>query len=230
MIDLLKQYVDGGVGLSEYQFNKLPKGIKKTYIRRRMMNNESLRIFELKFIKEELNNNGFNDEMMTTIIKYEPNFIEFFDEPAEKYQLMAVEKNPYLIGYIANPTENVQLFAVKEDIGTIRNIKKPAHSVQSFVINRDIENIEHINQPADDIILSAIRHKPWLIGVIRNPPEFAKIEAVTINPKTIKYIEKPSEKVQLKAVENYAYAIVDINVDNLYPSVIKLHNKLWNKK
>jgi hypothetical protein len=51
--ELISQYVDTGLKISEYQVNQLSKGDKKTYIRKRKMANDSLSWYEIKILPPE---------------------------------------------------------------------------------------------------------------------------------------------------------------------------------
>lgn len=54
--DLIRQYVDTGLEISEYQFNKLSNNDKKTYMRKRIIANENGRYlshWEFNFLDEE---------------------------------------------------------------------------------------------------------------------------------------------------------------------------------
>jgi len=51
--ELISQYVDTGLQISEHQVNQLSKGDKKTYIRKRKMANDSLSWYEIKLLAPE---------------------------------------------------------------------------------------------------------------------------------------------------------------------------------
>ena len=51
--ELISQYVDTGLKISEHQVNQLSKGDKKTYIRKRKMANDSLSWYEIKLLPPE---------------------------------------------------------------------------------------------------------------------------------------------------------------------------------
>ena len=81
--DLITQYVDTGMGIPEYQFNKLSSSDKKTYLRK-----------------------------LGIGIKNNPNNIRYYygDVP-EDIQLDVVMNDPYQIGLLKNPTEAAQMAA-----------------------------------------------------------------------------------------------------------------------
>jgi hypothetical protein len=59
------------------------------------------------------------------VIKKYPYKIKHIENPSEKVQLIAVNKDPDSIKDIQNPTERVQLAAVKHDLRLINFIKNP---------------------------------------------------------------------------------------------------------
>jgi hypothetical protein len=74
--DIIKQYVNTGVFIGEYQFNKLNNNLKKSYLRKRSQIGDVIASFEwLAFnkneIKSAIENNGFDD----IIIGRDANFL-----------------------------------------------------------------------------------------------------------------------------------------------------------
>ena len=105
---LLKQYVDTGLPIPEYQFNKLNNNLKKTYIRKRGIAFESggdSQAYEMPYFPEELK--------LAAVKKY-GYAIEFIKNPSEELQLAAVQQDGYAIEFIKNPSEEVQLAAVQK--------------------------------------------------------------------------------------------------------------------
>ena len=99
--DLIRQYVDTGVGIPRYQFDKISNQDKKTYLRKIYMG-----------------------------LDYEPNNIKFYyAELPEEKQLGVVKKDGNAIEYIKNPSEAVQLGAMQQDGDAIKYIKNPTPSV-----------------------------------------------------------------------------------------------------
>jgi hypothetical protein len=210
MIDLLKQYVDSGIFLSDYQFDKLPRSLKITYIRRSAINKISFCLSARKFVTENFNNNTFNDEIIKNIIANNSNYIEFVDNPSEPVQLAAVSNIPSTIRHIENPSEKVQLAAVKKHGHVIDYIIKkgiiPSEKVQLAAVSENGPSIKYIVRkgitPSEPVQLAAIKEGATYIEYIDEPTENVQLAAVTKNPKVFKYIKNP------------------------YPSVIKLYNEL----
>ena len=95
--DLIRQYVNSGVGIPRYQFDKLSNNNKTSYLKK-----------------------------MEISIKYRPSNIKYYyAELPEETQLVAVKQNGWAIRYIDNPSPEVQLAAVKENANAIRRIKNP---------------------------------------------------------------------------------------------------------
>jgi hypothetical protein len=159
MIDLLKQYVDSGTELSEYQLMKLPKNLLITYFRRITIDRNLMPFvqYELDKIVELVNSGDIkendlllkiidispkilknldikSEEFLADIIKNNPMNIEYISNPSEELQLMAVNNWASSIQYIKNPTEDVQLAAVKKNLDTLKYIKNPYPSVKRFYI------------------------------------------------------------------------------------------------
>jgi hypothetical protein len=124
--DLIKQYVDTGVGIPRYQFDKLSNQDKKTYLRKIYI---SL-IYEpwkIEFYHGEL-----SDENKLKIVQQNDEAIEYIEDPNEDIQMAAVEQNPWLIEYIENPTEDVQMYSIKKNGGVLKYIKKPTYDVLDY--------------------------------------------------------------------------------------------------
>jgi hypothetical protein len=152
MIDLLKQYVDSGIILPDHQFNKLPKNLKITHIRRCVINKTGFGQSAINYIIENINNSTFNDGLIKKFLEYSPSMIEFIKNPSEDIQFAMVMYDPISIGYISNPSERVQLAAIKEDVGVIIHINKPTEKVQLAAVRRDIGIFEFINNPYPSVI------------------------------------------------------------------------------
>lgn len=61
--DLIKQYVDSGLLIPEYQFNQLNDKLKKTYLRKRMMASKTLPLvdYEIISLPDDVRTNYIND-------------------------------------------------------------------------------------------------------------------------------------------------------------------------
>jgi DNA-dependent RNA polymerase auxiliary subunit epsilon len=165
---LLKQYVDSGVPIPEYQFNKLNNNLKKTYIRKRGIAFESGRRpqwYEMPYFPEELK---------LAAVKQNGNAIQFIENPSEEVQLAAVQQNGYAIEYIKNPSEQVQLAAVQEFGSAIRYIKNPSEQVQLAAVQQNGNAIRHIKNPSEQVQLAAVQESGYAIEYIENPSERVK--------------------------------------------------------
>jgi len=85
--ELISQYVDTGLQISEHQVNQLSKGDKKTYIRKRKMANDSLSWYEIKLLPPE----DQDKELDKTInrISSDSDFLNrFIEEVKEKNEVI----------------------------------------------------------------------------------------------------------------------------------------------
>jgi hypothetical protein len=205
MIDLLKQYVDGGADLSGHQIDKLPRSLFITFMRRVIIENSHI----------------LDNDMLVAIGKK----IHYL---TTKQINEFLSENPWGITYIPNATYEQKLSAVKEYGPAIQGIEKPTEELQLAAVTNNPNVIKYIKKPSKKVQLAAVSNIPSTIRHIENPSRNVQLVAVAKNGMTIRYIiEKgitPSEKVQLAAIENLASAIKYI--ENPYPSVIKLYNEL----
>lgn len=96
--DLIKQYVDTGLQIPEYQFNRLSNNNKKTYIRKRLMafdqQADAVAPYEMSFIPEE-KKQKFAQEAEKNIKDYRVGDFDFCflsPESQKKYFIWAAKK------------------------------------------------------------------------------------------------------------------------------------------
>lgn len=163
---LLRQYVDSGISIPEYQFNRLSNNLKKTYIRKREISvangGHYPREFELKHFSY--------DALLKTVITFS-SIIEDIDNPSEELQLAAIQIHGTNIVYIKNPTEKVKLTAVKRDGNSIKYIENPNEELQVIAIQQDPELIQYIENPTENVQTYIINNTPHLSEKIKNPSE-----------------------------------------------------------
>ena len=95
--DLITQYVNTGIGIPRYQYDKLSNNNKTSYLK-----------------KIEIS------------IEYDAKNIQYYyAELPEEVQMAAVTKNGNAIRLIKNPSPEVQLAAVKQNGWAIFHIKNP---------------------------------------------------------------------------------------------------------
>jgi len=167
MIELLKQYVDSGSLLSEYQVNKLleNKNLLIKYLRKRTIPMHTDKGFwtdyEEEIIKNGIKNNLFSENLLIDLVKSDnkislDNFIKYIENPSEDVQLASVQKSPTTIAYIKNPSEQVQLAAVQKYGRTIQIITlkgiEPSEKVQLAAVKQDDSSIEFISNPYPSVI------------------------------------------------------------------------------
>lgn len=139
--DLISQYVDTGIGIPEYQFNKLSNNDKKTYLRKMQIS-----------IKNDTSN-----------IKY------YYGELPEDIQLIEIQFDVFNIRYLKNPTEKVQMIAVKKNTETLEWIEKPTEAVQLAAIDKNYEAIGFIQNPTEKAQMAAVNKNGNAIQYINNP-------------------------------------------------------------
>jgi DNA-dependent RNA polymerase auxiliary subunit epsilon len=165
---LLKQYVDTGLPIPEYQFNKLNNNLKKTYIRKRGIAFESgdkPQSYEMPYFPEEV--------QLAAVKKY-GHAIEYIKNPSEQVQLAAVQQNGHAIQHIENPSEEVQLAAVQQNGYAIKFIENPSEEVQLAAVQQFGHAIQHIENPSEEVQLAAVKKEGYAIKFIENPSERVK--------------------------------------------------------
>ena len=116
--------------------------------------------------------------------------------PSERVQLAAVNRNGNAIQYIKNPSEEVQLEAVREYGQAIQYIKNPSEAVQLAAVKKYGYTIQYIKNPSEEVQLAAVRQNGYVIKFIDNPSEEVQLEAVKKYFAAFKNITNPSEAVQ----------------------------------
>ena len=122
--ELISQYVDTGLGLPRYQYDKLSKENKITYLRK-MKIAISYNVRNIEYYYGEL-----DKETQLEAVKQDGNAIKYINNPSETVQLEAVKQYGYAIQYINKPSETVQLAAVKQTGSAIQYINNPSEMVK----------------------------------------------------------------------------------------------------
>jgi hypothetical protein len=94
--DLISQYVDTGIGISEYQVNQLSNNDKKTYIRKRWLSiknsRERLSDFEIKLLSDEQKYIYNEDKIVRGFVITDYAYSLLNDELKEIYQRQILNK------------------------------------------------------------------------------------------------------------------------------------------
>jgi hypothetical protein len=217
MIDLLKQYVDSGIKLSDYQFNKLPRNLLNTYIRRININENQFTEREYKIIASKFD--LVDEKNIEGMFAIRGLAIEYFPNTTEQMKKIAVEQNGYSIKFISNPSEELIYKALTSRPKSIQFIDNPTKEQQLFAVNIDGYAIKELYKmgitPSLDIQIAAIKSIPYSISGIPNPSEELQLIAVKIQPNVIRYLRNASDDVQLAAVkEDFS---VHKNIYNMKP-------------
>jgi hypothetical protein len=162
--DLISQYVDTGLGISRYQYDKLSNNDKTSYLRKIKISIDS-KPSNLKYYYGEL-----TEEVQLSMVNKDGyiiyNIIEAGIIPSEQVQLIAVTKNGPLINYILKagiiPSEEVQLAAVSNSFMTLNYIIEagitPSERVQLVAVTKNSIAIKHIIRlgitPSDKVIMT----------------------------------------------------------------------------
>ncbi len=213
MIDLLKQYVDSGIRLSEYQLNKLPRNLLNTYIRRKNISDEHLSETEYKIIANKID--LVDEKNIEDMFAVRGLAIKYFPNTTEQMKNAAVEQNGYSIEFISNPSEEIIYKALTSRPKSIQFIDNPTEEQQLFAVNKDGYAIKQLYKmgitPSLNIQIAAIKSTPYSISEIPNASEELQLIAVKIQPNIIRYMRNASDDVQLAAVKE------DFNVHkNIY--------------
>jgi hypothetical protein len=202
---LLRKYLNTGIPIPEYQFNKLNTNLRTTYIRKRSIAIESgykLQSFEIPYISQ--------DTWIKSVEKNAWN-IEHIKNPTPQVQMAAVEKRPYIIKYIENPTPQVQMVAVEKDGGNIKYIKNPTDEVQDYILKNYKEFIFRIKNPNNKIKplldleeyqMYAIENSPYVIQYIKNPTDEVQDYIFDNDSEFIRFIKNPNEKIKQYKLDN----------------------------
>ena len=196
---LLKQYVDTGLKIPEYQFNKLNSNQRGTYLRKRYL---AFNADNRQNISYEMN--YFPEDIQHKIVKAEYSLADLIKNPSPELQKKMIDDNPYIISYINNPTEYAQRNGlsgfVDYDIlknGTLDEVKKQA-------LQNNPSAIEYIYNPSEEMQLYAINQRPQLIGSIKNPTPKVQMFFVTHHPHLFRMIFRPSIEAQRYMLDNHA--------------------------
>ena len=116
-------------------------------------------------IREILNNTDFLslvtalelETIKELIVKENPDFIQYIDNPSEKIQMLAVRIDGLAIQFIKNPTTETKLEAIKNDGYAIQFIKDPTEEMQILAVQQNGNVIKFIKNPSEKIQEEAIK-------------------------------------------------------------------------
>lgn len=178
---------------------------------------------------------------------------EYFNNPSEKVQKLAIEKNPKNIQYIEKPSDDIQDLAISKDPNIFNYIKNPKKGILETVIKHLDKNphvLEHIiDHVPENIIEKAITLDPTVIRYIKNPskkildlvlehvdknPEVvrdlkietdsAKLEILKKAPFALQFFRDPSEDLQKEAVKRNGKTIKFINKPSVDVQKLAIEN------
>lgn len=94
-----------------------------------------------------------NYSMEMCAVKFNPENIQYIENPSEELCFLAVSKMPFSIRFIKDPSLQVQLLAVSQKFKTLNHIKNPSeqvviHAAKSNPNSLITETCHEINTPA----------------------------------------------------------------------------------
>ena len=201
---LLKQYVDTGLKIPKYQFDKLTANLKKTYLRKRFL---AFKANHREDISYEMN--YFPEDIQLKMVKVKYRLMDFIEYPSPKLQKELVYENPYIISHINNPTDYAQRRGLSGfvDDATLRN--GTLDEVKKEAIQNSPSAIKHIYNPSEEMQLTAIQFRPNLIQYIKNPTPKVQMFLVTHHSDLFRMIFKPSIEAQRYMLDNHVNNILD---------------------
>jgi hypothetical protein len=217
---LLRKYLNTGIPIPEYQFNKLNTNLRTTYIRKRSIAIESglnVQTFEVPYISQ--------DTWIKSLEKNVDN-IQYIENPTPQVQMSVVYQNPINIQRIENPTDGVQDYILKNHKEYIFQIKNPNDKIKPLLdlgiyqvnaVKRTAYFIEYIENPTDEVqdYLLKNEHIQYIFR-IKNPNNKIKslldlernqMDAVKRFPYNIEFIKNPTDEVQMVAIKSSASTI-----------------------
>ena len=144
--DLIRQYVNTGIGIPRYQYDKLNNNNKTSYLKK-MEISIKYNVKNIEYYYAEL-----PEDVQLAAVKQNTNAIEHIKNPSPEVQMVAVNKDGFLIRYINNPTPEAQMAAVNQIIYAIRFIDNPTLEVQLAVVNRAKPFISSIKNPSPEAL------------------------------------------------------------------------------
>jgi hypothetical protein len=128
--DLIRQYVNTGVGIPRYQFDKLSNNNKTSYLKKMEISIK----YDVKNI--EYYYAEWPESIQLIAVKKDGTVIEDIDNPSPEVQMAAVNQDGYAMRYIDNPSPEVQLAAVKQDVLAIWRIDNP--SPEAIALHKEL--------------------------------------------------------------------------------------------
>jgi hypothetical protein len=207
--DLIKQYVDTGISISEYQFNQLSNNLKTTYLRKRKLvgNLIDYELFLLpnddrtKYINK-LNSDGINNllgyskekEKIIDILLSTEGFINKLDSKGISY-LLYFSKEPDRIINVLLSTEG---FINKLDSNGIHNLLEYSNEPDKIINilgNKGIEFINNLNSNGIGSLLNRKKEPDKIIDILLSSEGFINnLDSYGI--RNLLYYSKEKDKIR----------------------------------
>lgn len=218
--DVITNYVDTGLPITKYKFNKLLDSEKTTYLRKILMAIKKNPYYIEAYFGDT---NNISKDILLSVVNTDGKLIEYINNPTEDIQLAAIKQNGNVIEYIENPTEDMQIMAmenvsfyelVQYGLNPIKFIKNPCEKALEIadIYDKLKKSKDYLSLPFY-LQLNFVQQDGRYISYFRkadeDPDKRLQLAAVNKTPNSIKFIESPDKEVQLAAV-------------NKDPSVIEL--------
>lgn len=129
--------------------------------------------------------NNLDQEMLEKLlVKDNPEYITFLENPSEELKCIAVVNQPSVVLELENPSEKLVILALRKDPTVV------------YSLSREI-----LNTLSDDTLKNIFYKRPRLIQYLNNPSEEIQEYILYTAPRYLKYVDNPSEAILKQARE-----------------------------
>ncbi len=207
--DLISQYVDTGLGINKYQFDKLSNNDKRTYNRKMLISMEQ-DAEKIRYYYDVLP----EDMQIKALSRFDYN-LDYIKNPTEAVKIHAVQRSGTAFYQIENPSEAVKMAAVKRNGEILEAIENPSEAIQLAAVTENGRSIQYLYDkgitPSNEVQIAAIKQYGDALRYIKNPSDELQIIAVEKDGRMLERLPNASEAVQLAAIKNKPYTMMYIN-------------------
>jgi hypothetical protein len=207
--DLISQYIDTGIGIPIYQYNKLSNNDKRTYDRKMLISMEQ-DAEKIRYYYGELP----EDMQFKALSRFDYN-LDYIKNPTEAVKIYAVQRSGAAFYKIENPSEAVKMAAVKRNDEILENIDNPSEAIQLAAVTGNGTAIQYLYDkgitPSNEVQIAAVKSNASALRYIKNPSDELQIIAVEKDGRVLERLPNASEAVQLAAIKNKPYTMMYIN-------------------
>ena len=128
-----------------------------------------------------------NDDIAYALIKDNPEFIMYIDNPSDSLKLLAISNNDYLYKY-------EKLY---------RSFKTTTPEIDEAFVNKYPAGFKFVKCATESIKESAVMGNGELIKYIGDPSDRVKLLAIRNSPRAFQYIFRPSKEMLLEHIRRY---------------------------